>query len=156
MLLVSLLSSLISATKQHTRYARREIIKPSDRQSVVGHSSKIRENCLEPKRVDITCFPHVSPTPILCDVEYIGVWSTINKRTLGRSWSSTDDLKVVHTSKLSPWQVFHDKFYLLVWTEKYAKFFLDKSPCWKASTPAFQQAFLSRKNLRFFPVHTSK
>ena len=58
---------------------------------------------------------------------------------------------VVHTSKFSltgfPWHV-----YFLVWTEKYAlKFFLDKSPCWKASMPAFQQGDLSRKNLPFFP-----
>ena len=36
------------------------------------------------------------------------------------------------------------------------KKFPDKSPCWKASMPAFQQADLSRKYLLFFPVHTSK
>ena len=48
-------------------------------------------------------------------------------------------------------QVFLDKFYLLVWTEKYANFFLDKSPCSKASMPASQQSNLPRKNLPFFP-----
>ena len=38
--------------------------------------------------------------------------------------------------------------------EKYATFFLDKSACWKASMPVFQQADLSRKPCHFFPVHT--
>ena len=34
--------------------------------------------------------------------------------------------------------------------------FLDKSACWKADMQAFQQGNLSRKNLAYFYVHTSK
>ena len=36
--------------------------------------------------------------------------------------------------------------------EKHAKFFLDKSPCWKASMPAFQQGDLSRESSPFFSL----
>ena len=49
-------------------------------------------------------------------------------------------------------QVFLDKFwldklYLLVCKEKLVKFFLDKCTCSKASMLAFEQVYLSRKNL---------